>query len=65
MPVKEEQINAYLSSDTNKINYNKKWAENESIVRLLHEITVQVAEAAYQQCQLLWQDLSQKNNTLQ
>jgi hypothetical protein len=31
VPVKVEQMNAYLFSDTVKINKNKKWKEDESI----------------------------------
>ena len=31
VPVKGEQMNAYLFSDTTKINKNKKWTEDESI----------------------------------
>jgi hypothetical protein len=43
-PVKAEQMNAYLFSDTTKINKNKKWKEDESIVRSVSEISVQVVE---------------------
>ena len=38
MPVKGEQINAYLFSDTTKINKNKKWKEDESIARSVPEL---------------------------
>ena len=31
VPVKGEQMNAFLFSDTTKINKNKKWKEDESI----------------------------------
>ena len=44
MPVKVEQMNAYLFSDTTKINQNKKWKEDESIARSVPEISVQVVE---------------------
>lgn len=44
MPVKVEQMNAYLFSDTTKINKNKKWKEDESIARSVPEISVQVVE---------------------
>ena len=44
MPVKGEQMNAYLFSDTTKINKNKKWKEDESIARSVPEISVQVVE---------------------
>ena len=44
MPVKGEQMNAYLFSDTTKINKNKKWKEDESIARSVPEISFQVVE---------------------
>jgi hypothetical protein len=34
VPVKGEQMNAYLFSDTTKINKNKKWKEDESIAKV-------------------------------
>jgi hypothetical protein len=37
-------MNAYLFSDTTKINNNKKWKENESIARSVPEIYVQVVK---------------------
>ena len=42
VPVKVEQMNAYLFSDTTKINTNKKWKEDE--YRSVPEIAVQVVE---------------------
>jgi hypothetical protein len=33
VPVKVEQMNVYLFSDTTKINKNEKWKEDESIAR--------------------------------
>jgi hypothetical protein len=33
VPVKVEQMNAYLFSDTSKIDKNIKWKEDESIAR--------------------------------
>jgi hypothetical protein len=44
VPVKVEQVNAYLFSDTTKINQNKKWKEDESIARSVPEISIQVVE---------------------
>ena len=36
-------MNAYLFSDTTKINTNENWKEDESIARTVPEISVQVA----------------------
>jgi hypothetical protein len=44
VPVKGEQMKAYLFSDITKINKNKKWKEDESIARSVPEISVQVVE---------------------
>ena len=37
-------MNAYLFSDTTKMNKNKKWKEDESIAKSVPEISIQVVE---------------------
>ena len=44
VPVKVEQTNAYLFSDTTKINKNKKSKEDESIARSVPEVSVRVVK---------------------
>jgi hypothetical protein len=44
VPVKVEQMNTNLFSDTTKINKNNKWKEDESRARSVPEISIQVVE---------------------